>query len=94
MHTDVRADLEHRPQRKPPDTGEDRPRRWSDLDEKAVTAALAAEFGSAYETPGRDGRGLWWAFRRDGSAALSGATPDELVAAIRADLAANPVSPQ
>ncbi len=91
----VRADLEHQPHRKPPDTG-DRPRRpFSDIDEAACTAALAAEFGEAgYLFPGRDGRGTWWAFRIDGQAAPSGRWPDELRVNILADLAANPVSPR
>ena len=73
---------------------EQRPRRAFGVDEARCAAALASTLGLWYEFPGRDGRGRWWALRRDGGKAVSGATPDELRSRVMADFAANPVRPR
>lgn len=53
--------------------------------------ALRLNWGDVYVI-GIDATGLWWALRRDGMPAPSGADPDSLHAAIAADCAARPPS--
>jgi hypothetical protein len=78
---DVRADLEHTPQRKP-----------FDVDEARCLDALRFCWGDAYETNTRSG--TWTAKRRDGLGGdIEASLPDDLSRLIREDWALKPVLP-
>ena len=75
---------------------EHRPRRVFRIDETRMAAVMTAVLARFYVFAGPDGRDppLWWALRRDGQPAVSGATPDALRRAVLADFTDRLVRPR
>jgi hypothetical protein len=62
-----------------------------EVDEGNALSALKFDWSEFYEI-GTDESGMWWAIPGDGRTGVAGCGPDALLAAIREDYAARPVS--